>query len=327
MARRLMGFFAFTMAVLCASAAFAEIMHARTPDDVLERMNGILSYEDEDGAEPFAVMVDFDDAGGFDFCAMDGERRLEMGYVNAFIRGRLDEEGRVSELNLVMHPRRGFCRPFARQADRLSRVYLFSLFGELTDVDLALLMDSYLYDIRPYSYNPGDRSVRARERMCEIELGGEVVRVESAAVEDNTLTLNVAFLYEPDGTTRERASENGWRIRRLSQAVSECEMIQTCADCLIEFESDGIGGDEEDIAALLELAGQSAAAIGGMETEHMHAQEVFLIDLQEMCAQLTVWTGEYDAALAAGDIDTARLRLQDICRISSEIGRMPETLH
>lgn len=323
--RTLCVWLAVMSAVVSLSPARAEQPFLRTPDTVRDKMNQILSGAQEEPAAPFAELVDFDDAGGFDFCAMDGERMLASGEASAFVRGRVDSEGRVDELVLTMTPRTRFGREFGMHADRLSRVCMLSVFDALNEGELQLLMDSYLYDIRPYHYRDGDRAVVCRERMCEIELQDEVVRIESSAGEDNALSLTIAFLYDADETTRGRARENAWRIRRLAQAVSECEMIQTCGECLLEIEEDSLAERAEEARALTELAAQSAFAVGQMETQQMHSQETFLLDLQERCARLSVVCAEYAAAQT--DPDAAWQHLQEICRISLEIGRLPETLY
>lgn len=319
--------FAALCVLFSASPALAEQPGARTPDLVRERLNGILSGDERMQQVPFAEMVDFDDAGGFDFCTLEGERRLTLGDTSAFLRGRIDENGRMDEIVLIMQPQNLFGRAYSMQADRLSRACIISLFEDLSESELTFLMDSYLYDIRPYRYSEGDEHAPQRVRMCEIELQDEVVRIDSEAAQENALMLSVTFLYDADEVTRERAQENGWRIRRLSQAASECQMIRTCGECLLEFDKAELEDSLADIEALLELAEISADAIAQMQTEHMHAQEVFLKDLQKICAQMTGLIGDFREACGKDDMDNAWLRLQEICGVSSVIGGLPETLY
>lgn len=311
-----------TVRALAESAAFG-----RTPAEVSEKMNSIFSQTDMVGQENFIGRVDYDDAGGFDFFSMDGERTLHAGAANAVIRGRTDEKGRVDSLSVVVEPSGEFGRAYGQQADWISRICVVSMFGSLEEDELQLLMDSYLYDIRPYFYTEGDACVPERVRMCELELQDEVVRIDSEAAKDNVLHLSMTFLYDADETTRARAQENGWRIRRLSQAASDCETIQTCSECLDEELKQQTQDRQEEIEALLELMNESAGSISCMQNEHMHAQESFLRELKENCAQLSDWIEEYHTACENADSDTAWLRLQDICRIGGEIGRMPETLY
>jgi len=321
-------FFTLLCALMLALPALAEQDDfSRTPDEVLSQMNRILSGAHEENAPPFAGMAVLDDAGGFDFCLFDGERMLSHGELNAFIRGMTDADGRIGQLELVATPSASFGRAYCMQADRLSRACLLSLFAPLSEGEIELLMDSYLYDARPYHYREGDKAVRARERMCEIALQEEVIRIDSAAGAENTLRLCVTFLSEADEATRERAQENGWRIRRLAQTVDECDMIQTCGECLADIGLDEFSARQDEISALIDLLGQSTSAVGQMESEHMHAQGSFLHELKAMCAQLDLWQSDYNAAILAQDEPTAWLRLSDICRLCAEIGRYPETLY
>ncbi len=314
------------MLMLVGCAAFAQDDFARTPAFVRERFNGIFPPA-EDFPAPFVDRIEFDDAGGFIFCAADGEHVLKTGSASAVVYGRIDGQGRVEQLSLSVKPSQRFERAYAQQADSLLRAGMLSMFGELADEELQLLMDSYLFDVRPYRYCEDDRAVGERMRMCEMELRGEILRIEGEAGADNVLHLRMNVLYDADEATAMRARDNVWRIRRLARAASECEMIGTCGEYLDDTLTGDYDGQTEEISALLDLIGHSAQAIAGLQTEQMHAQEAFLIELQGHCAQLGLWINQYETAIRNQNREDAWARLQDICRISEEIARLPESLY
>jgi len=322
--------FACLLALLIAIGPRVSFAHEetfeRTPDEVLDRMNRILAGTDE-YAPPFADMVDLDDAGGFAFCMLDGEHMLVSGEANAFVRGRTDQDGQVDEIELIVMPGAEFGPEFGMQADRLSRVYMLSMFSALDRDEIELLMDSYLYDVRPYYYREGDEGVAVRERMCEIVIREQVVRIDSRAEEENALCMNITFFYEADEAMRERARENGWRIRRLAQAVNECDMLQTCGECLKEIGRGELTERAEEKEALAELILQSTQAVLQMETEHMHSQGVFLTGLQEKCALLDSLIVQMREAASLGDGEAEWERMQEICSLCAEIGDLPEGLY
>lgn len=318
-------FAALFLAFWPASCAFAERKpFICTPAGVCEGVNKSLSNMAAAGQAELIDRVEHDEAGGFLFSAADGRHMLHMGDAYVAINGKAGEDGRIDEFAVAMQPSGEFGRGFAQQSDWISRVCVASLFGALDEDDRQFLMDSYVYDIRAYHYTEGDTAVAQRVRMCEIEMCGEVVRIDSEAGENNTIRLDVTFLHDADEATRRRARENGWRIRILSRAVSDCEMIQTCGECL-----DGsIDGErQEDIGALLVLIGENAQGICDIERENLHSQEDFFDRLQEKCAFLLQWIGEYNLAVQNGDDAAAQMRLADICRLCEEIGRMPEQLY
>ena len=310
------------ISMLFASARAETPPPLRTPEGVRLRINTILAYEQEN-APDFAETVKYDGVGGFDLCSLDGERLLEGKDAAALIRGQTDEEGRICEMSLLLHPESAFGREYCLEADRLCRVFLLAVFDSLTESELALLMDSYRYDIRPYHYSEGDSSVAERACMCEIELNDEIARIDSEAAPGDVISLHIAFLHDADEPTRSRAAENAWRIRRLAIAVSECEMIQTCGECLADPDAQN---NADDIDALLALAAQSADAVCAMEREYMHTQEAFLIGLQEMCTRLNTQIGLYRAGSDPTGSGAQEL-LNSICSLCSSIGALPETLY
>jgi len=290
-------------------------------------MNEILAVAQEAPGFVFAEMVDMDDAGGFAFGSLDGERMLPLEETNAFVRGRADAQGLVSEAQIVVTPADGFGLEYCMQADRLSRVFLLSMFSALSEGDIELLMDAYIYDMRPYYYREGDSEAATGQRMCEIEVQGQVVRVESASEEGGAMRMDVLFVEDADEMLRERARENGWRIRRLAQVVNECDMIRTCGEYLSEFDRDDAEGSAEEILALAELLQQSTQAVLQMEDEHVHVQGAFLEEVKEKCGRIEECIGQMRKAQQSADAGGAWAGLKEICALCGEIGLLPGTLY
>ncbi|MDO4740313.1 MAG: hypothetical protein Q4A66_06565 [Eubacteriales bacterium] len=326
--RRAAACLALVCALTLALPALAEQEHfICTPEQVAEQMNRILSGADGVSEADFAVMIHYDDAGGFHFCGPNGEHMLVSGETHAFVRGMVTPEGHMDELELVLKPRGEFGPQYGLQADRVARACMLSMFSSLAEGELALLNHSYLYDVRPYYYREGDEGVAVRERMCEIELRDEVVRFDGTAGPDDALRLRISFLYNADEAVRERAKENGWRIQRLSQAASECELIRTCGEWLDRLSPEQLAAQSEEIDGVLALALQSAEAIRHMENEHFHAQAGFLQELHSLCGQLDALCAQYAAAHGAEDATSALTHLTEIRRLCEEIGLLPESLY
>lgn len=313
------------LSLLTAPAFAGQPFVRHTPEEILVEMSHILAgNQPADGS--FASLVRYDGTGGFGFCTIDGDSTLQLEGINAQLSGMVDEDGRIYEINLVMQPSGEFGEEYAARAEWISRVFLTGVFSDLSDRDLEILMNAYRYEICPYRYREGDTEIPLRLRMCELQFQEEIALFESETEKENVIRLHIKLVDDADEDLFKRGQQGNWRVVRLTQAVSECKMIQTCGEILVDIEKDEFSGQLEEIDALVALCEECVTEASQLQSEYMRFQEKFMESLQEKCEQISEAFENYHAARESGDEDDAWLHMQKVCGMSLEIGNLPDML-
>lgn len=204
---------------------------SRSPEAVRGQLNALLKeFRQEEGGLKgiYFKRVDAGEDKGFRFLGKEGQEVLAGQHVRVSVEGKTNTEGEVETLSVCCRPAQGLSADFDEESFQIMRMALMALFDDADESQSEALSLLYIYDLRPYLYEKGDKELPAAQRDVGTVADGLYVKaVAESKAEELCLTVNI--LGQANEQQIQEARLNDQSNRVMDQSVGELVLLKECA--------------------------------------------------------------------------------------------------